>query len=280
MGDVLKNQNSNRRASGAGPMAIALSFVVAALGNSSAAAAVKKVPYPEVKVEIVEAYRPDGAFEAMIARFSAAVAKKDEQALFAQVGPNFVWTLEGALTDEFDLGRDTLHNFKVVFGFRWLGKDVDGGVADGPFWSALAAFAQDKTYYKATDSGNLICGPIRANVANEDVFEQASKKIAPADDDQIEWYFTLGDTSVAKAPGDSGPPVGKVGKVALPVLGTAPAAKPGEPAPPPAFLEVLLPSGKTGWIPASAAKQLAAEHLCYAKTVSGEWKIVAYDQPE
>jgi hypothetical protein len=41
-----------------------------------------------------------------------------------------------------------------------------------------------------------------------------------------------------------------------------------------------MPSGKTGWIPASAAKPLNAEHLCYAKTISGEWKIVAYDQPE
>jgi hypothetical protein len=117
-------------------------------------------------------------------------------------------------------------------------------------------------------------------VANEDTLETAQKKIAPGDDDQIDWYFTLGDTAVAKAPGDSGPPVSKVGKVALPVLSTAPVAKPGEPAPQPAFLEVLLPSGKTGWIPAAAAKQLAAEHLCYAKTVSGDWKIVAYDQPE
>ena len=261
-------------------MAIVVPFITAALGISSAAAAVKKVAYPEVKVEIVEAYRPDGAFEAMIARFSDAVAKKDAQALLAQIGPNFVWTLEGALTDEFDLGRDALHNFKVVFGFRELGKDTDGNVANGPFWNALTAFAQDKTYYKATDVGNLICGPIRANVANDAAFEQARKKIAPADDDQVEWYFTLGETAVAKTPGDSGPAVGKVGKVALPVLSTAPATKPGEPAPAPTFLEVLLPSGKTGWIPASAAKQLAAEHLCYAKTVSGEWTIVAYDQPE
>jgi hypothetical protein len=276
----LNNSNPNRRTGLIGSIAIALPFVVAALGISSAAAAVKKVPYPEIKVEVDEAYRPDGAFEAMIARFSAAVAKKDEQALFALIGPNFVWTLEGALTDEFDLGRDVLHNFKVVFGFRELGKDTDGNVASGPFWDALATFARDKTYYKATDSGSLICGPIRANVANEDTFEAAQKKIAPGDDDQIEWYFTLGDTAVAKAPGDSGPPLGKVGKVALPVLSTAPAGKPGEPVPPPAFLEVLLPSGKTGWIPASVAKQLAAEHLCYAKTVSGEWKIVAYDQPE
>jgi hypothetical protein len=173
---------------------------------------VKKVPYPEIKVEIDETYRPDAAFEAMIARLAATIARKDEQALVAQVGPNFVWTVEGALSDEFDLGRDALHNFKVVFGFRELGKDADGGVANGPFWSALAAFVQDKTFYKATDSGNLICGPIRAEFANENTFEQAQKKIAAADD-QIDWYFTLGETAVAKVPGDSGPPLARLAKL-------------------------------------------------------------------
>ena len=28
---------------------------------------------------------------------------------------------------DLDLGRDSIHNFKVAFGFRGLGKDVDGG---------------------------------------------------------------------------------------------------------------------------------------------------------
>jgi hypothetical protein len=280
MDQVFKYSNCRRPARCIASLAVGAVSIVAAFGLASGAgAAVKKVSYPEIKVEIDEAHRPDAAFEAMIARLTAAVAKKDEQALFAQVGPNFVWTVDGAMAEDFDLGRDALHNFKVVFGFRDLGKDADGGVANGPFWSALAAFLEDKTYYKATDSGNLICGPIRASFVNENTFDQAAKKIA-TDDDQVDWYFTVGETAVAKAPGDRGPPVGKVGKVALPVLSTSPAGKEGEPAPPPAFLEILMPSGKTGWIPASAAKPLNAEHLCYAKTTSGEWKIVAYDQPE
>jgi hypothetical protein len=281
MDQFLKYPNCSRQARRVASLVMgALSFVAVLGLASSAAAAVKKVPYPEIKVDIDEAYRPEAAFEAMIARLSAAVAKKDEQALFAHVGPNFVWTVDGTMAEDFDLGRDVLHNFKVVFGFRDLGKDADGGVQNGPFWSALAAFLEDKTYYKATDSGNLICGPIRASFVNESTFDQASKKIAGADD-QLDWYFTVGDTAVAKAPGDRGPPVGKVGRVALPVLSTSPAAKPGEAAQPvPDFLEILMPSGKTGWIPASSAKPLSAEHLCYAKTASGEWKIVAYDQPQ
>jgi hypothetical protein len=81
--------------------------------------------------------------------------------------------------DELDLGRDGIHNFKVVFGFRALGKDKDGGVDNGPYWDALAAFAGDSTYYAATDTGNLICGPIAADVADDNIFGQASKRSRP-----------------------------------------------------------------------------------------------------
>jgi hypothetical protein len=245
----------------------------------AASAAVKKVPYPEVKVEFAAAYQPDAVFTAMITQFSAAVASKDRNALFALVGPTFVWTLNGVLTDELDLGRDALHNFKVVFGFRPAGATADAPVPSGPFWDALAVFAADKTFYKATDSGNLICSPLQANVVDDSVFEQAQQKIE-AGEPAPEWYFVLQETAVAKSPGDRGPPIAKVKIVALPVLSVSPAAKDGQPAPPPEFLEVLLSSGRTGWIPASAARPLAVERLCYAKTVDGKWKIVGYDQPQ
>jgi hypothetical protein len=266
---------SRRRIAGIVTLAAATALGLPSL----AAAAVKKVAYPEVKVELAAAFQPDPAFNAMTKKLADAVAKKDQTALFSLVGPTFVWTLEGALTDELDLGRDALHNFKVVFGFRAVGADKDGGVDQGPFWDGLAALIEDKTYYKATDSGNLICAPTRGNVADQDVFDQARNKIEGTDEG-ADWYFTLAPTNVAKAPNDKGPPVAKVGTIALPVLSTSPAAKPNQPAPPAQFLEVLLPSAKTGWIPAAAARPLSLERLCYAKTAAGEWKIVGYDQPQ
>jgi hypothetical protein len=266
---------SHRRIAGIVALAATATFGLPSL----AGAAVKKVAYPEVKVEVAAAYQPDAAFNAMAKKLADAVAKKDQQALFGLVGPSFVWTLEGALTDELDLGRDALHNFKVVFGFRAVGADKDGGVDQGPFWEGLAALIDDKTYYKATDSGNLICAPTRATVSDEGVFDQARNKIEGTDEG-ADWYFTIAPTGVAKAPGDKGPPVAKIGTIALPVLSTSPVAKAGEPPPTPAFLEVLLPSAKTGWIPAAAARPLSLERLCYAKTAAGEWKIVGYDQPQ
>jgi hypothetical protein len=250
--------------------------IALALGNP-AAAALKRVPYPEVKVDVSEAFKPDAAFTTMRKALTDAAAKKDSAALFALVGPTFVWTMQGATVEQLDMGRDSLHNFKVVFGFRLQGKDADGGVENGPYWDALAAFAADGTFYE--ENGNLVCGPLAAGITEDQVFEQARGKIETADE-AADWYFTLGDTPVAKAPGDAGPPVGKVGKVALPVLGAFPPSPEGKPPVTPTHLEVLMPSGKSGWIPVSAARPLSTERLCYAKTPKGEWKIVAYDQPE
>jgi hypothetical protein len=244
-----------------------------------AIAAIKKVPYPEVKVEVAETFKADAAFEAMRKKLSEAVAKKDAQALFALVAPTFVWTFQGGPTDQFDMGRDALHNFKVVFGFRPQGADGDGPVDNGPFWDALTAFANDGTYYQDSQAGNLVCGPITASAVDDNVLEQARKKVEVGEE-VADWYFTLAPTSVAKAPNDSGPPVAKIGTVALPALSVYPPAQEGKPAVPATHLEVLLPSGKTGWVAASAVRPFDSERLCYAKTPGGEWKIAAYDQIE
>jgi len=174
------------------------------------AAAVKKTAYPEVKVTLDKPYKPDAAFEKMHAAFLDAIKRKDLQALTALVAPTFLWTVGDTPADELDLGRDAIHNFKVAFGFRGLGKDADGGVDNGPYWDVLASFADDATYYTATDAGNLVCGPISAEVADDRIFEQARKKIETANE-SAEWYFTLAETAVTKAPGDTGAPVAAAG---------------------------------------------------------------------
>lgn len=242
-----------------------------------ASAAVKKAPYPEVKIEVAEAFKPDPAFEAMRKKLSDAVAKKDAQALFTLVGPTFVWTFQGGSTDEFDMGRDALHNFKVLFGFRPKGADADGPVENGPFWDLLAEFSNERTYYQDTQSGNLVCSPTTATAVDDDVFEQARNKIEVGEDG-VDWYFTLAPTSVAKAPNDNGPPVAKVGTVALPAVSLYPVPQDNKPAVPATHVEVLLPNGKTGFVPVSAVRMFDAERLCFAKTPNGDWKIVSFDQ--
>jgi hypothetical protein len=237
----------------------------------------RQVAYPEVKVVLENRYKPDAAFDKMNATFLDAVQRKDLAALTALVAPTFLWTVSGQPADELDLGRDAIHNFKVAFGFRALGEDVDGSVDNGPYWEVLTAFAEEPSFYIANDAGTLVCGPMAAEVADDEAFDQARRKI-DAINEPVEWYFTLAaETSVARAPGETGTPVGKVGTVALPLIGFYPPEKEGA-LPPPTHFEVLLPSGRTGWVPVSAVRPLETDHLCYARTPAGEWKIASLDQ--
>jgi hypothetical protein len=252
----------------------ALSF---AIGTMAAEAEIRKAPYPEVKMKLLNPFKGDDAFMAMRKAFSDAVDKKDNSALFGLVGPTFAWTQGDLLVaDDFDLGRDALHNFKVVFGFREPGKDTDGGVKDGPFWSVLAGFSSDPSAFER--SKNLVCTPATAVVVDDKVFDQAENKLANGDETP-DWYFTLGETPVAKGLSDSGPPIGKLGTVAVPMLSAHPPTPDNSPVVPPTHYEILMPNGRVGWIAAAAARPFTSEYLCFAKTTSGEWKIVLYDEP-
>jgi hypothetical protein len=239
--------------------------------------AIKTVAYGEVTVEIAAPHQPEAAFLSFWKEFSDAVANRNAAALFALVGPMFVWTSQGALTGEFDPGRDALHNFKVVFGFRAQGADEDGAVENGPYWDELAQFAADPAFYSASDKTSMICGPLLAEATDAAALDEAQNTVAIGDDVGI-WYFTAGDTPVAKTPGDTGAPIGRLGKVAFPVVSVYPQPKDGATVPAPTHYEVLLPSGKTGWIAAGAARPLTGDRLCHAKTADGRWTIVNFYQ--
>ena len=260
---------------------LCLSLAVALTGllGSTVSAEVKRIAYPRVNVEVVEAYQPDAAFTAMRQAFVDATARKDANAVFALVAAGFVWAANGAVADDFDPGRDALHNFKVLFGFRQVGKDVDGGVEDGPFWAVLAAFAGEDTFYRTVEGSNLVCSPLAASIADEDVFQAARGKIE-TDADAADWYFGLRDTPVARAPNDKGTPIGRLVREAVPVLRTHPSAAEGEPEPTPTHFEVLLPSGRSGWVPAASVLPLDTSRLCYARAPGGAWKIGLYDAAE
>ena len=267
--------NLTRRYLPGGLLAAAM-LLPAALGSAQP----KQVAYPEVNVALENPYKPDAAFDKMNGAFLDAVQRKDIAALTALIAPTFLWTVNDHQADELDLGRDAIHNFKVAFGFRGVGEDVDGDVDDGPNWEALTAFAEDPSFYIANGASTLVCGPMSAQVFDDNAFDRARRKI-DAIDEPVEWYFTLAaETLVAGVPGDAGSSVAKVGAIAMPVLSFYPPEKEGGPPPPPTHFEVLLPSGQTGWVPVDAVRPLETDHLCYARTPTGEWKIASFDQAE
>jgi hypothetical protein len=247
--------------------------------TTGSAFAIKKAPYTEVKIEIAEAFQPDAAFNAARKAFSEAVASKNADALFSLVGPSFVWIIDGALSSDFDPGRNAVDNFKIVAGFRAAGADHDGGVEGGPFWEALASYAAEGTFYKVPDATNLYCSPTLAEATGEDALDKANAKLESGDD-APEWYFTVSaDTPVMATPDGKGAPVGKLGKVAVPVLSMHPPQE-GDNPPKATHYEILLPSGKSGWIPVAAVLPMVTNRMCYGKNSAGEWKIVLFDQAE
>jgi hypothetical protein len=40
-------------------------------------------------------------------------------------------------------------------------------VDNGPYWDVLTAFAEEPSFYIANDTGTLVCGPMTAEVADE-----------------------------------------------------------------------------------------------------------------
>lgn len=248
--------------------------LAATLAFAGPASAEVRVTYPQVRVELGTTYTPDEAFQKFRKQFISAVDSKNLKALSALVAPGFVWTVNGALAPDYDTGRDPQHNFRVVLGFRAVGKDADGGVDGGPFWGVLKGFADDESLNLNSDSGNLVCSPNSASAVNTEVYERAVARVAEAFDG-AQWVFLLQSTPVAKAPDDKGTPIGKIGVEAVPVISTHPAK-----ADVATHFEILLPSGRRGWIPVNAARPMLSDRLCYVLTPSGDWKIGIYDSAE
>jgi hypothetical protein len=251
---------------------VAAAFALAL--TAPAGAAVKKVPYPEVKTEMPPPVPADGAFDAARKALAEAAAKKDLAALSALVAANFIATLGGEPAEQYDKAKDGLHNFKVAFGFRAFGKDADGDTDGGPQWELIADFAAEKNFARGRDA-NSACGPALP-VPDAKAFERATALIEEPDQ-PAEWIYSIAELTLTASP-DGGAVVGKAAAAALPVVGTSPPIRPG--GPPPVHLELLLPSGKSGWTPVGAVKPLVADQLCFARQANGEWRISAYDQGE
>jgi hypothetical protein len=259
------------------PALLVPALVVLALAPVPAAA-VKKAAYPEIKVEMPAPFKGDAALDAVRKAFADAVAKKSLAALEVLVAPNFQWTAGGDRAEDFDEKRDGVHNFKVAFGFRPFGKNADGPTEIGPQWEVLAYFADIKSLAQEPSSP-LVCGPAAAVVSDEKTLEQAIQKVEE-ENEPAEWVYVLDEVTLSASPTGGGA-VGKAARMLMPVVSVHPPSHGSTNADPPTptHAELLLPSGKTGWVPVQALNPLFVDRLCYVKS-DGGWKIAAFDQAE
>jgi hypothetical protein len=88
----------------------------------------------------------------------------------------------------------------------------------------------------------------------------------------------LGDTAVTKVPNDNGPLIGRLGTVLISVALRL-SVRPGEGGQRHHALRGADAQRTAGWIPVAAARPFSSGYVCYAKTLTGQWKIVLFQQP-
>jgi hypothetical protein len=255
-------------------------FALAAALAPTSALAIKKVPYPEIAVRALPAYAANPELAAMRKKFAEAVTARDVAALAALVAADFTWTAGGALVDDFDPKRDAIHNFKVAFGFRPVGRDADGPTDIGPQWELLEFFATDGALTQEPGSP-LVCGALLAKVTDAAALEAALKRV-DEENDLSEWVYFLDEVTLLASP-TGGETIAKLNAAALPIVSVHPAPPQAGGAPispvPPTHFELLLPSGKTGWVPVKDLHPLFVDRLCYAKSGT-DWRIAVYEQAD
>jgi hypothetical protein len=253
------------------------SLLAAAIAFAPApAAAIKKTSYPEVRVEVPAEAKAEPALEAMRKQLANAILRRNAGLLYELVGPVFFWTADGEPSEQFDKTRDALHNFKVAFGFRQFGHDSDNQNPEDQLWETLEDITSDPSLVRMEGNAGVLCGPLGAEPTDGNAMDRATERIENEDEDS-EWFYSLGEVTLTEKPGGGGT-VETVSKLALPVAATYPPTQALGNNPLPTHYQLLLPSGKTGWVDVKAVQPLALDKLCYGKGADGVWKIVGYEQ--
>jgi hypothetical protein len=258
--------------------ALAASFFLAAavLFAPAPAAAIKKTSYPEVRVAVPAEAKAEPALAAMRKQLASAISQRNTGQLYALVGPAFFWNADGEPSEQFDNRRNALHNFKVAFGFRQFGHGSDSENPRDQLWDVLDDITSSAALVQMEGNPGVLCGPLSAEPADDHAMDQAIERIQ-SEDENPEWVYSLAEVTLTEKPGGGGS-VETVSKLAMPIAATYPPTQALGNNPIPTHYQLLLPSGKTGWVDVNAVQTLAVDRLCYGKGADGAWKIVGYEQ--
>jgi hypothetical protein len=140
--------------------------------------------------------------------------------------------------------------------------------ADAFGWEALAAYAADATTMPDPQRRGVICAP-----AEPEFDEKAADELANlTHTDAADWAFPIRNgIEVRSGAKQDAPVVDKLGLHLVRVLADDSPAN----AVTAAFLKVVTPSGKVGYVPVEAVLPIGGEQLCYLKE-GGSWKIAGF----
>ncbi len=213
-------------------------------------------PYKPVAITLPPALN-DPSFGAFRKQLAEIAQKKDRAALAKLAAPNFFWIPED--TDIADKKKSAIEN---------LAKALSLEGADAIGWEALGAYAAEATAMADPQRNGVFCAP-----AEPAFDEKAADELANATQtDASDWAFPLRDGIEVRATTKADAPVvDKLGLYLVRVLSDDSPAN----AVLAAFLKVMTPAGKVGFVPIDSVLPIGGEQLCYLKDAGG-WKIAGF----
>ena len=212
-------------------------------------------PYKPVSISAPVAVN-DPSFEAFRKQLGAVANKKDRKALAGFVAQNFFWM--GEKGDKADKKKPGVENLAKAI-------QLDGKGASG--WEMLGEASADPTGMPFPDRKDTICAPADPTF-NPQEFETLVKSTGT---DEGDWaYPTQPGLEVRSGPQPNAAVVEKLGLHFVRVMEDNAPSNQQSP-----MLQVVTPSGKTGFVPAEALSPLGNDQLCYSKEAGG-WKISGF----
>jgi len=233
-------------------------------GPQAPAAPAPIAPYQPVAIKM-PAPSTDASFAAFRKQLADVAKRKDRNALAKLVvGQGFFWESESG--DKADKKKNALANLEQAIG------PFSG--ANAPGWEVLAQAAEDPTLEPLPNHAGVMCGPAGPEIDGQ-AFEALVKQSGT---DPGDWAFPVApDLEVRSAGEANAPVVEKLGLHLIRVMADPPPAN--APQTPPAFIRIVTPSGKTGFVAIEGISPIGFDQLCYVKA-GGGWKITGFSAAE
>lgn len=197
----------------------------------------------------------DPSFEAMRKQLGDVAKKKDRAALAKLVvGQGFFWDRENG--DAADKRKSGIDNLAAALGLA---------NKDGAGWDMLIGYSEDPTASPSPEYKNAVCAPADPGFDGK-AFEAL---LQATQTDLSEWgYPVSGSIDVHATPQASAPVIDKLGLAFVRVIPEdAPASA--------AYMRIVTPGGKTGYVSVDAVAPIGNDQICYVKDAGG-WKIGGY----
>ena len=231
------------------------SFVLAVLCCAGSLVALAEDPRAYKGVTITLPPREaDPSLEVFRKELAEIAQKKDRAALAGKVvGKGFFWQRED--TDGADANKSGIDNLAAA-----LGLDA----ADDSGWQVLAGYASYNSAPAVPEIKGVVCSP-----AMPSFDETEMEKLAQTTHtDAADWAYPTADGPEVRAKPEASAPV--VEKLALVMIRIMPDENVAG-----GWVKVATPSGKLGYVGASALAPAGSDQLCFHKE-AGSWKIAGY----